>query len=233
MPCSDDKRLKITDLPEADRPREKLLLMGAESLSDAELLAILIGSGNTTETAVTLMQRIMKDCKNNLNLLGKLSVHDLQVYKGIGMAKAVTIVAACELGKRRQRAEIIVREKFNSSASIYEYMHSKMQDFQTEEAWIMLLDQAFSLIEAKRISYGGLTEMAVDVRIILKEALLKNATVIALAHNHPSNRAYPSPADDELTQKLHEACQCMRIHFLDHIIVTDGTYYSYSDEGLL
>lgn len=224
-------RLSINEWAEDDRPRERLERLGAESLSNAELLAILIGTGNAEQDAVQLMQRILNDCHNNLNSLGKMTLAELQAYKGIGPAKAISILAACELGKRRAREKAEERRNLNSATAIYDYMHTKLQDADVEEAWILLMNQACKLIEAKRISHGGITETAVDVRIIIKEALLKNATVLALCHNHPSNNAHPSREDDRLTERISKACELMRIHFLDHIIVCDGSYYSYNENG--
>lgn len=224
-------RLSINEWAEDDRPRERLERLGAESLSNAELLAILIGTGNAEQDAVQLMQRILSDCHNNLNSLGKMTLAELQAYKGIGPAKAISILAACELGKRRAREKAEERRNLNSATAIYNYMHTKLQDADVEEAWILLMNQACKLIEAKRISHGGITETAVDVRIIIKEALLKNATVLALCHNHPSNNAHPSREDDRLTERISKACELMRIHFLDHIIVCDGSYYSYRESG--
>lgn len=224
-------RLSINEWAEDDRPRERLERLGAESLSNAELLAILIGTGNAEQDAVQLMQHILGDCHNNLNSLGKMTLAELQAYKGIGPAKAISILAACELGKRRAREKAEERRNLNSATAIYDYMHTKLQDADVEEAWILLMNQACKLIEAKRISHGGITETAVDVRIIIKEALLKNATVLALCHNHPSNNARPSHEDDRLTERVSKACELMRIHFLDHIIVCDGSYYSYHENG--
>lgn len=224
-------RLSINEWAEDDRPRERLERLGAESLSNAELLAILIGTGNAEQDAVQLMQRILSDCHNNLNSLGKMTLAELQAYKGIGPAKAISILAACELGKRRAREKAEERRNLSSATAIYDYMHTKLQDADVEEAWILLMNQACKLIEAKRISHGGITETAVDVRIIIKEALLKNATVLALCHNHPSNNARPSREDDRLTERVSKACELMRIHFLDHIIICDGSYYSYHENG--
>ena len=224
-------QLKISDWSEADRPREKLRDKGAETLSDAELLAILIGSGSTKESAVALMQRILSACDNNLNTLGKMSLHELMQYNGIGEAKAITIIAACELGKRRQAAKAAERPDMGSAQAVYEYMHPKMQDLDTEEAWVLLMNQRFRLIKAVRLSHGGLTETAVDVRVILREALLTNATTLTLIHNHPSGNARPSGDDDRITHKLKTACETMRLYLIDHLIVTDGRYYSYAEEG--
>ena len=226
-------KLNINQWAEEDRPREKLMRIGAENLSDAELLAILIGSGSPQQSAVDLMKEVLSDCKNNLNTLGKMSIQDLEKYKGMGPAKAVAILAACELGKRRPSAKIEERPEMGSPMAIYELMHPKMQDLDVEEAWILLINQANRLIKSVRISHGGISETAVDVRIIMKEALLCNATMVALVHNHPSNNAVPSTMDDHLTQRVKAAAETLRIHFLDHVIVTDGKYYSYREEGRL
>ncbi|MCI6234975.1 MAG: DNA repair protein RadC [Prevotella sp.] len=226
-------RLSINEWAEEDRPREKLQALGAECLSNAELLAILIGSGSTDESAVALMKRIMNDCSNNLNTLGKMSIRELTAYKGMGPAKAITILAACELGKRRQKTQVEERRCLSSPQDIYEYMHPTMQDLDVEEAWVLLLNQGFRLIKPVRLSHGGISETAVDIRLIMKEAIVNNATVIALCHNHPSNNLFPSRNDDNLTQNVKKACETMRIHFLDHVIVTDGAYYSYSEKGRL
>ena len=226
-------RLSINDWAEEDRPREKQQALGAECLSNAELLAILIGSGSTDESAVALMKRIMNDCSNNLNTLGKMSIRELTAYKGMGPAKAITILAACELGKRRQKTQVEERRRLSSPQDIYEYMHPTMQDLDVEEAWVLLLNQGFRLIKPVRLSHGGISETAVDIRLIMKEAIVNNATVIALCHNHPSNNLFPSRNDDNLTQNVKKACETMRIHFLDHVIVTDGAYYSYSEKGRL
>lgn len=226
-------RLSINEWAEEDRPREKLQALGAECLSNAELLAILIGSGSTDESAVALMKRIMNDCSNNLNTLGKMSIRELTAYKGMGPAKAITILAACELGKRRQKTQVEERRRLSSPQDIYEYMHPTMQDLDVEEAWVLLLNQGFRLIKPVRLSHGGISETAVDIRLIMKEAIVNNATVIALCHNHPSNNLFPSRNDDNLTRNVKNACETMRIHFLDHVIVTDGAYYSYSEKGRL
>ena len=230
-PKSKSDGFAITNWAEEDRPREKLMAKGSAALSDSELLAILIGSGSTKESAVALMQRILADCDNNLNTLGKMSLHELMQYKGIGEAKAITIIAACELGKRRQATNAAERPDMGSAQAVYDYMHPKMQDLDTEEAWVLLMNQRFRLIKAVRLSHGGLSETAVDVRVILREALLCNATVLTLVHNHPSGNARPSGDDDRITHKLKQASEVMRIYMVDHIIMTDGKYYSYAEEG--
>ncbi len=226
-------KLSINNWPESDRPREKMERDGARSLTDAELLAILIGSGSADESAVGLMQRILADCHNNLNTLGKMTLHDLQAYKGVGPAKAITILAACELGKRRQMATIEAHPMMTSAVEIYSYMHDKIQDLDTEEGWILMMKQNFRLIEAKRISAGGLTGTAIDIRLLMKEALMKNTTVLAFCHNHPSGNTRPSHEDDALTTRIQKACQLLNIHFADHVVLTDGAYFSYREEGRL
>lgn len=226
-------KLNINQWAEEDRPREKLMRLGAEGLSNAELLAILIGSGSTTESAVDLMKRLLNECGNNLNTLGKKSISDLMEYKGIGEAKAITILAACELGKRRQHEKAQERERMDNSMAIYNYMLPKMQDLDIEEAWVLLMNQNYKLIKAERLSRGGITETAVDVRMIIKQAVLCNATIVAITHNHPSGSTRPSKDDDRLTERVKKACDVMRLFFADHVIVTDGNYYSYRDQGKL
>lgn len=227
------ERLSINQWAEEDRPREKLERLGAEALTNAELLAILIGSGSTKESAVELMKRVLNDCNNNLNTLGKRSINELTKYNGMGPAKAITILAACELGKRRQLEKAEERQDLSSATAIYNHMHPLMQDLDTEEAWVLLMNQNFKLIKKERISHGGISETAVDVRIIMRDALLNNATIIALCHNHPSNNARPSREDDRLTEKVKKACETMRVYLADHLIITDGAYYSYREEGRL
>jgi DNA repair protein RadC len=226
-------KLTINEWAEEDRPREKLERLGADALSNAELLAILIGSGSSTESAVDLMKRVMNDCNNNLNTLGKKSIRDLTGYKGLGPAKAITILAACEMGKRRQREKVEERLDLGSATAIYNYMHPCMQDLDMEEAWILMMNQNYKLIKCERISHGGISETAVDVRVIIKSAILNNATILALCHNHPSNNTMASDDDDRLTQRMKKACDIMRIYFADHVIITDGNYYSYREQGRL
>ena len=225
--------LSINQWAEEDRPREKLARLGAQALSNAELLAILIGSGSPQESAVDLMKRLLSSCNNNLNSLGKLSIAELMQYKGIGEAKAITILAACELGKRRAKEKAEERQDLSSADAIYNYIHPTMQDLDVEEAWILLMNQNYKLIKAERISHGGISETAVDVRIIMREAILCGATVLALCHNHPSGNTFPSSDDDRLTQRIAKAAQIMRIYFLDHLVITDGRYYSYREQGRL
>jgi DNA repair protein RadC len=226
------EKLTINNWAEEDRPREKMASLGAEALSNAELLAILIGSGSTKESAVDLMKRVLADSKNNLNTLGKMSIHELCQYNGIGEAKAITILAACELGKRRQMESPEERPDLGTATRLYNYMHPIMQDLDVEEFWVLLMNQHYRLIKKVRISHGGITETAVDIRIIMKEAVLANTTILAVCHNHPSGNLKPSRQDDELTKSIKRACELMHIHFLDHVIITDGQYYSYHESGL-
>ena len=179
------------------------------------------------------MKQVLHDCEDRLNVLGKMSIGELMKFKGIGEAKAITIIAACELGKRRQLEEVRKRNRMDSSQNIYELMVERLRDKDVEEAWVVLMNQNYGLIKEIELSHGGISETSVDVRIALKHALLNNATVIALCHNHPSGNTHPSRDDDRLTERFKKACELMRIHFLDHVIVTDGDYYSYRDNGRL
>ena len=224
-------KLNINQWAEEDRPREKMMMHGVSSLSNAELLAILIGSGNTEDSAVELMRKVLAEYHNNLNELGKTSVDELCRFKGIGPAKAITILAASELGKRRKEEDIRERLSIVSSKDVYECFYPLMCDLPTEECWLLLLNQASKVIDKVRVSTGGLSATAVDVRCILHEALLKRASAIALCHNHPSGNIHPSREDDRLTEQLRQACQIMNIRLVDHVILTDGCFYSYADEG--
>ena len=226
-------KLNINQWAEEDRPREKMERQGAQALTDAELLAILVGSGSPQEDAVSLMKRILADCNNNLNTLGKLTIRDLCLYNGVGPAKAITILAACELGKRRQMEKPEERPDLGTATKIYNHMHPVLQDCDVEEFWLLLMNQNNRLIKKVRISHGGITEVSVDIRIIMREAVLANATIIAVCHNHPSGNLRPSTADNDLTNQLQRACQLMRIHFMDHVILTDGNYFSYRETGRL
>lgn len=227
------EKLNINQWAEEDRPRERLMQQGAEALSNAELMAILIGSGSPKESAVDLMKRVLADCHNNLNTLGKMTIRELCQYNGIGEAKAISILAACELGKRRQMETPEERPDLGTATRIYNHMHPVMQDLDVEEFWLLLMNQNYRLIRKVRISHGGITEVAVDIRIIMREAVTANATIIAVCHNHPSGNLRPSQQDSQLTNSIKAACDVMRIHFLDHVIITDGSYYSYRESGRL
>ena len=228
-----DAKLNINQWAEEDRPREKLMQQGASALSNAELLAILIGSGNTEESAVGLMRKILDRYHHSLNELGKATIEELCHFKGIGPAKAVTILAASELGKRRMEEIPKERKQIRCSKDIYDLFLPLMCDLPVEECWILLLNQASKVIDRIRISQGGLAATQVDVRCILREALLKRAVSLVLCHNHPSGNIIPSTDDDRLTRAVQQASEVMNIRLLDHLIVTDGDYYSYSDEGKL
>lgn len=226
-------KLTIANWSPDDQPREKLRDKGPQSLSNAELLAILVGSGTTGVSAVELMQKILSDCNNNLNTLGKMTIRELMGYKGVGEAKAITILAACELGKRRQIEKAEERPELSTATRIYNHMHPVMQDMDVEEFWVLYLNQAHRLIKKMRIAHGGISEVSVDVRIIMREAVLCNATIIVACHNHPSGSIRPSKQDDALTQQLKRACDVMRLYLMDHVIVADGQYFSYHEEGRL
>jgi DNA repair protein RadC len=202
---------------------------GVEVLSDAELLAILIGSGNTEESAVELMRRVLASCDNNLNELGKWTLYDYSCFKGIGLAKAATIMSALELGKRRKMQNGKKWDSITCSADIYYLFHPLMCDLSQEEFWIVLLNQAKKIITKIRISSGGIDGTYTDIRSILREALLHRATGIILCHNHPSGNNHPSAADIQLTENIRQAAQIMCITLRDHLIVCDGTYYSFAD----
>lgn len=225
--------LTIKDWNEADRPREKLVAQGADHLTPAELLAILIGSGTPKESAVSLMQRIMKDCNGSLRRLGRMTIGELCNYKGIGEAKAITILAACELGKRRAQEPASADPVLNSPNLLYEYFLPRMEDLTVEEFHVLLLRQNLSLISDLCIGRGGLTATAVDIRILLREALLAKAPAIVICHNHPSGNTRPSLQDDNLTEKVKRAASTMDIQLIDHIIMGDRTYYSYNNAGRL
>lgn len=225
--------ITIDKWAEADRPREKMMRLGAAALSDAELLAILIGSGTVEQTAVALMQEVCASSGNSLSALGKWNLNDFLAFKGLGEAKSLKIMAALELGKRRSRERPPERARVVCSRDIYELFHASLCDQPVEEFWLLLLNQAAKVIDRVRISRGGIDQTAVDVRLILREALLHNATQIAVVHNHPSGNTRPSNNDKQLTQDIRKAAEVMHIHLLDHVIVTDGAYFSFNDEGLL
>ena len=227
------EKLTINQWAEEDRPREKMMQKGAEALTDAELLGILIGSGSTDESAVSLMQRILASCDNNLNQLAKWEVRDFARFKGMGPAKSITVMAALELGKRRNLQMQAERMRSSSSTDIYKLFHPLLCDLPTEEFWTLLLNQANKVIDKIRISRGGIDQTTADVRTILREALIKRATQIALVHNHPSGNINPSNDDLKLTQAVQRAAQIMNIRLIDHLVITDGSYYSFNDEGRL
>ncbi|MDR1724315.1 MAG: DNA repair protein RadC [Tannerella sp.] len=224
-------RLSIKQWAVEDRPREKMLLKGLASLSDAELLAILIGSGNDAETAVELAQRILNDVSNNLNFLGKKSLKELMSYKGIGSAKAVTIAAALELGRRRGASEPLQRKIIRSSRDVFEFFSPRLSDIDHEQMWVAMVNNASKVIDSALVSRGGVSETQGDIRMILRPAIIANCYGIILCHNHPSGNTRPSTQDDNLTTRVAKASGLMNITLLDHIIIADNRYYSYSDEG--
>jgi DNA repair protein RadC len=223
----------IREWAEDDRPREKLLLKGRQSLSDAELIAILMGSGSRNESAVDLAKRILKESSDNLMELSKLSVQDLMKFKGVGEAKAISIIAALELGKRRRGAEALERKKISSSKDVFEFFSSLVSDLTYETFYILLLNRANSIIRGVQISEGGISGTVADPKKIFKLALDHNATSIILCHNHPSGNVKPSQDDIALTKKIKKAGETMDISVLDHIILGDEKYYSFADEGMM
>lgn len=225
--------LSIKSWAEDDRPREKLLAKGKTALSDAELIAILIGSGTPNVTAVDLAKQILNAVGNNLNELARLSVQDLKKFKGIGEAKAISIITALELGRRRREADILDRKKIGSSKDVFELMQPVLADLGHEEFHVVFLSNSNRIINRKAISSGGITGTVADVRMIMKEAIDQRATAIILCHNHPSGTTKPSQADIQLTKKVKEAGQILDVKVLDHIIVTLKEYYSFADEGML
>lgn len=228
-----DTQLKITDWALEDRPREKLMAQGADALSKAELMAILIGSGVPGTSAVELMRKVLGDYGNSLKQLGRATIQDLCAYNGIGEAKAVTILAACQLAQMRLKEQAEERKTITSSEDIYAYFLPSMQDLSHEECRMLLLKQNLTVIRSVMISSGGLTSSSFDVRMMLREALLAEAPVVALCHNHPSGNLKPSRQDDEMTEGVQRACKMMNIRLLDHVILTDGKWYSYADNQRL
>ena len=227
------KKLSIKEWAVEDRPREKLLQKGTGSLSDAELLAILIGSGTKDESAVDVSKRILDTVNNNLNELGKLSINDLKKQKGIGEAKAITIIAALELGRRRKIADIVEKKKITTSKDVFNLFQPLLGDMPHEEFWVLFMNRANNIIEKMRISMGGVAGTVIDVKIILKHALEKLASSVILCHNHPSGNVQPSKSDIDISKKLKEAASLMDINVLDHIVIADTRYLSMADEGIL
>ena len=218
---------------EDDRPREKLALKGKASLSDAELLAILLGSGSRNQTAVELAQDLLKHADYDLGIFSKLSLQDLKKFKGIGEAKAICILAALELGRRRKETEGKLRLKITSSKSVYEYMRSTLLDLEHEEFHILLLNRANEIMRRELVSIGGLSGTVADGKVIFKKALDFGAHAIILVHNHPSGQLKPSEMDIKLTKKLSEFGNCIDLPVLDHLIFTDNGYFSFADTGMI
>ena len=225
-------KISIKAWAEADRPREKLLLKGKQNLTDAELIAILIGSGNRELSAVGLAQIILQSANQNLNELGKSTVEDLKENKGIGEAKAISIIAALELGRRRQLSDLREKPQIRSSQDAYREMAPIIQDLPHEEFWVLILNRANRILAKKKISSGGVSGTMVDAKLIFNKALMvQTACSIMLFHNHPSGGLTPSQADISLTRKLKEAGKVLDIQVLDHLIISERGYYSFADEG--
>ncbi|MBL7911138.1 MAG: DNA repair protein RadC [Bacteroidia bacterium] len=227
------KHLTIKSLSEDDRPREKLATLGRQNLSDAELIAIILGSGNKNETAVQLAQRMLSENKNNINQLAKLSLAELKKFKGVGEAKAITIAAAFELARRRTDIDTLQKVKITSSAVAYQILQKRLSDLPHEEFWVLILNRANQVIKEENLSKGGISGTVVDIRLICKAAIENNASGIVIAHNHPSGQLTPSQQDKSITNKLKEALKTFEIPLLDHLIIGDQKYLSFADEGLL
>jgi len=230
---NDKKSISIKNWKEDDRPREKLLLKGRSVLSDAELVAILIGSGNKQESAVDLAKRILTTSNNNLNELAKLSVNDLTQFKGIGEAKAISIITALELGRRRRLEEALQRSKITSSKAVFEIMQPIIGDIPHEEFWVLYLNNSNKIIHKNQLSSGGITGTLVDIRILFKKALELSSVAVVLCHNHPSGNLKPSKSDLDLTKKIHEAGKSLDIKILDHLLITEKAYFSFADSNLI
>lgn len=227
-----EQNFSIKQWAEDDKPREKLMLKGKQALSDAELIAILIGSGSRNESAVSLSKRILASVNNNLNALGKLSLKQLMEFKGIGEAKAISIAAALELGRRRRVEETVELKKISSSKAVFDIMQPLIGELPHEEFWVLFLNNSNKVIHKSQLSKGGIAGTVVDVRLIFKMALEQNATSLILTHNHPSGKLEASNADKEITQKLKLAGEQLEIRVLDHIIITEKGYLSFQDEGI-
>ncbi|HAQ21363.1 MAG TPA: hypothetical protein DCR40_19360 [Prolixibacteraceae bacterium] len=227
------KKLSIKEWAVEDRPREKMQTKGIRSLSEAELIAILIGSGNLDESAVEVSRRILASVNNNLNELGKKTISDLRKFKGIGEVKAITIMSALELGRRRKESEPDEKPKVITSADAASIFKPLLSDLPHEEFWILLLNRNNIYIDKMMVSQGGLVGTVIDVRIILRKALENGACSLILCHNHPSGNLVPSEADKDITKKIQEAGKHMDIPVLDHLIIGNGSYFSFADEGLI
>ena len=230
---SENNYFPIRHWSEDDRPREKLLLKGKAALSDAELIAILIGSGSRNESAVDLSKRILKSVDNNLNALGKATIDQLLQFKGIGAVKAISIQAAMELARRRRSEEAVELSKITSSQAVFDIMQPLIGELAHEEFWIIYLNNANKIISKLQLSKGGITGTLVDIRLVFKTALSQGAVGIILTHNHPSGTLKPSDSDKQITQKLKNAGEQLDIKVLDHLIITETSYFSFSDEGIL
>lgn len=227
------KKLTIKSWALDDRPREKLMLKGESALSDAELIAILIGSGNRNESAVSLSKRILQSVQGNINSLSKLSITQLMEFKGIGEAKAIAIKTALELGKRRQLEAALEKPKITCSKDVFKIMQPTIGDLTHEEFWVLFLNNSNKVLLKHQISKGGLTATIVDIRLLFKRAMELNAVAIIVCHNHPSGKLQPSNSDKSLTQKIKVAGETLDVKLLDHLIVTEKSYFSFADEAIL
>ncbi len=227
------KGLTIKSWAEADRPREKLKIKGKQHLSEAELLAILLGSGTREESALALSKRMLRFFNNDLTAVGKADLHDLKKFKGIGEVKAIKVIAALELGRRRQLASIIEKPQICSSKQAFDVLAPLMMDLPNEEFWIILLNRANRVIGREKISSGGVAGTVVDAKVVFRKAIQQLACAIILAHNHPSGNLRPSQSDIDLTKKLMKAGQSLDINVLDHLIITQNGFYSMADEGAI
>jgi len=225
--------LSIKNWSDDDKPREKLVQKGKNTLSDAELIAILIGSGSRNESAVELSKRILASVNNNLNELGRLSIKQLMAFNGIGEAKAVTIVGALEIGRRRRGEAAQKITKIQSSKNVFELLQPIIGELEHEEFWIVYLNNSNKVLQRAQLSKGGITGTLVDVRLVMKQALELGAVALILTHNHPSGTLKPSTADKQITQKLKKAAEALDIKVLDHLIITQKEYFSFADEGVL
>lgn len=216
-----------------DRPREKLISRGISSLTDAELIAILIGTGQAGESAVDLSKRILGSMQNNLQELGKMEIADLTRFKGIGDAKAITLIAAIELGRRRNHSTALEHEKINGSSDVANYLRPLIGDIPHEEFWVLFMNRQNKVIDKHKLSQGGMTGTVIDVRLVIRKALEKHATAMIVAHNHPSGNLDPSESDRKITKQLKEAAALMELPVLDHLIITQSGHFSFSDEGML
>jgi len=228
-----DNHLSIKSWSEEDRPREKLQLQGKATLSNSELIAILLGSGSRNESAVSLAKRILQSVDNNLNALGKLEIEDLTKFKGMGPAKAITLIAALELGRRRKAEPTNNKTKISSSYDAYQCLAHRMADLKHEEMHILFLNQANEVIKQEQVSMGGVSNTIVDPKIIFKKAIQYLASVIIVAHNHPSGSLKPSNEDINITKKLVEGGKLLAIRMADHLIISDEGYFSFADENML
>jgi DNA repair protein RadC len=223
--------MNISQWAEEDKPREKLMLKGRNALSDAELLAIILGSGSRQETAVTLAQRILQHFQQDLNALGKSNVAELTTFKGMGEAKAIAVMAAMELGRRKQEKPVKERIQVKSSKDAYQSLFPHLADLPHEEFWVLYLNRGNKIMHKEQISRGGMSGTIADAKVIFKKALECNAAAIILAHNHPSGNLKPSDADLQLTKNIQQAGKVMEINVLDHLILSEQGYYSFADEG--